>query len=130
MGGTYYAPVLNAIINGYQLPKSGMFSRTQSVPPIVDNHMPTFILFITDGENADHSNTTSIIRTSSSMNVFIQFVGIGDETFKYLKKLDSLTGRARDNTGFVRMQDLSRVDDLELYTNVLEQFSNWLKGLQ
>lgn len=29
-----------------------------------------------------------------------------------------------------KMQDLAKADDNELYTNVLEQFSQWLKHLQ
>lgn len=129
MGGTAYAPVLCAIIEGYITGKKGLLGRS-SVPPIVDDGDPTFILFITDGENSDKPASDSIIKRSSGKNVFIQFIGIGNESFSYLKKLDDMTGRVRDNTGFTKMADLSRADDNALYTNVLEQFSNWLKGLQ
>ena len=41
-----------------------------------------------------------------------------------------MTGRKRDNTGFTKMADLNKVDDNKLYTEVLKQFSAWLKGLQ
>ena len=41
-----------------------------------------------------------------------------------------MKGRARDNTGFSKMSSLENVSDSELYTDVLEQFSKWLKGLQ
>ena len=34
------------------------------------------------------------------------------------------------STGFTKMKDLDRADDRELYTNVLEQFAKWLRGLQ
>lgn len=129
MGGTNYAPVLRAIIDGYNV-SNGIFSRSTFVPPIVDNGDPTFILFITDGENADRRSTDDIILECSSKNVFIQFIGIGNESFRYLEKLDDMQGRARDNTGFSKMSDLSSVNDSELYENVLGQFSNWLKGLQ
>ncbi len=128
MGGTAYAPVLCAIIEGYSTGK-GLLGRS-AVPPIVDDGAPTFILFITDGENSDKPASDSIIKRSSGKNVFIQFIGIGNESFSYLRKLDDMTGRVRDNTGFTKMADLSRADDKALYTNVLEQFSNWLKGLQ
>lgn len=128
MGGTAYAPVLGAIIDGYSTGK-GLFGRS-FVPPIVDDGDPTFILFITDGENSDKPASDSVIQSSSGKNVFIQFIGIGDESFNYLMKLDDMPGRVRDNTGFTKMADLSRADDRELYTNVLEQFSSWLKGLQ
>lgn len=129
MGGTSYAPVLRAIIEGEQ--SHGFFGFGASKNnPIVDDVTPTFILFITDGENADKPATDDIIRRSSAKNVFIQFIGIGNERFTYLQQLDDLTGRVRDNTGFSKMQDLNKADDKELYTNVLEQFSQWLRHMQ
>ena len=133
MGGTYYAPVLKAIIEGNVRRTGGFLGFRQNVqydPSLVDNNLPTFILFITDGENSDHDKTDDIIRRSSSMNVFIQFIGIGNEKFRYLMKLDDLPGRTRDNTGFSKMKDLMKASDAELYNNVLEQFSRWLRHLQ
>ena len=133
MGGTNYAPVLKAIIEGDVKSTGGFFgigARTTYVNPIVDNGDPTFILFITDGANADRGETNNIIKRSSSMNVFIQFIGIGYEQFDYLRQLDDMQGRARDNTGFSRMESLENVSDEVLYNNVLEQFSMWLRGMQ
>lgn len=133
MGGTYYAPVLKSIIEGGTRTVGGFFGiggKTIVDNPIVDDGDPTFILFITDGENADRANSDDIIRKSSEMNVFIQFIGIGSEKFKYLIALDDMPGRKRDNTGFSKMEDLDKADDSVLYTNVLEQFSGWLNGLQ
>lgn len=133
MGGTSYSPVLKAIITGNNFRQSDweysgrgdMYSE-----PLVNDYCPTFVLFITDGENGDKPESDDIIRLSSQMNVFIQFIGIGKERFNYLMKLDDLPGRMRDNTGFTKMADLDSVSDDMLYFNVLEQFSNWLKGLQ
>ena len=130
MGGTMYSPVLRAIILGDTVKKGLFFGKAEYTPPIVDNGEPTFVLFITDGENADNINTNEIIMRSSSMNVFIQFIGIGTEKFEYLRKLDDLPGRVRDNTGFSQMESLDGASDQELYTNVLGQFANWLRGLQ
>ena len=130
MGGTNYAPVLRAIIAGDEKTTGIFFIKTEYTPPIVDNGDPTFLLFITDGENADCNATDAIIKKSSYMNVFIQFIGIGNERFNYLQKLDDLPGRVRDNTGFSKMQSLDNASDQELYTNVLDQFSKWLRGLQ
>jgi len=133
MAGTSYAPVLKSIIEGNTKTVGGFFgigAKKIVEKPIVDNGDPTFILFITDGENADRADTDQIIRKSSEMNVFIQFIGIGNEKFKYLLALDDMPGRKRDNTGFSKMEDLDKADDNELYTNVLEQFSGWLHGLQ
>ena len=133
MGGTNYAPVLRAIITGDSVSYGGFFgfgAKSYSTAPIVDDNDPTFVLFITDGENFDRQQTDDIIRRSSSMNVFIQFIGIGYSSFKYLQKLDDMEGRVRDNTGFSRMTDLDSASDKELYTNVLEQFSLWLNNMQ
>ena len=133
MGGTNYAPVLRAIITGDSVSYGGFFgfgAKSYSTAPIVDDNDPTFVLFITDGENFDRQQTDDIIRRSSSMNVFIQFIGIGYSSFKYLQKLDDMEGRVRDNTGFSKMVDLDGASDKELYTNVLEQFSLWLNNMQ
>lgn len=130
MSGTNYAPVLRAIIEGDTQQTGFLFMKSEYTPPIVDNGDPTFILFITDGENSDRSPTDNIIRKSSTMNVFIQFIGIGNAQFRYLEQLDDMPGRARDNTGFSKMQSLDNASDQELYTNVLDQFSKWLRGLQ
>ncbi|MCI9140396.1 MAG: VWA domain-containing protein [Lachnospiraceae bacterium] len=133
MGGTNYAPVLRAIIEGSSYKEGGFLgfgAKTVKTEALVDKGDPTFILFITDGANADRLNTDNIIKKSSEMNVFIQFIGIGKEKFDYLMKLDNISGRKRDNTGFSKMKDLDKASDHELYTNVLEQFSRWLKGMQ
>ncbi|MBR4224339.1 MAG: VWA domain-containing protein [Oscillospiraceae bacterium] len=133
MGGTKYAPVLSIIIEGGETAsKGGLFGKTKAtvIPPIVDDGAPTFILFITDGDNADKPETDRIIRKCSDMNVFIQFIGIGTERFDYLRSLDDMQGRKRDNTGFSCMKDLKKASDDELYRNVLSQFSDWLDHLQ
>lgn len=133
MGGTKYAPVLSAIIGGgvsYQRRFLGLGRKAVKTEAIVDEADPTFILFITDGDNFDRIETDRIILESSEMNVFIQFIGIGDDQFQYLERLDDMPGRKRDNTGFSKMNDLERADDNELYMNVLRQFSCWLRGQQ
>lgn len=133
MGGTSYAPVLKAIIEGDVQYKGGFLGfggHREVTHALVDDGDPTFILFITDGENADKTASDAIIRRSSEMNVFIQFIGIGEERFTYLRQLDDMSGRKRDNTGFSAMRDLNNVSDEKLYNNVLEQFSQWLRGLQ
>lgn len=129
MYGTEYSPVLNAIIKDTES-GGGFFSKlfsSKSEPK--EKKEPVFVLFITDGENSDKINTDKVIRKSSDPNLktFIQFIGIGAEKFKYLKKLDDLDGRQMDNTGFSKMEDLRTTSDEELYNMVLEQFAEWLK---
>lgn len=112
MGGTSYSPVLEDIVEYYK-----------------DKHpsnIPAFVMFITDGENNDHRDTESVIRELSNYNMFVQFVGIGDEKFDFLEKLDDLTGRKTDNTGFIKVEDINKMTDEELYTEMLRQYKDWL----
>ena len=112
MGGTSYSPVLEDIVEYYK-----------------DKHpsnIPAFVMFITDGENNDHRDTESIIRELSNYNMFVQFVGIGDEKFDFLEKLDNLTGRKTDNTGFIKVEDINKMTDEKLYTEMLRQYKDWL----
>ena len=144
MGGTSYAPVLDAVINGANVPyteveevrgflgikKTKTVTKLKHQPGLVNDSVPTYILFITDGANSDESATTKLLKDVCTKNVFIQFVGIGNESFRYLEQLDTLSGRTRDNTGFCRMTDLNAIPDEQLYTKVLEEFANWLRGKQ
>lgn len=113
MGGTYYEPALKDIVHYYK-----------------DKHpsdIPSYVIFVTDGDNSDKSQTDAIIRELSNYNIFIQFVGIGDAKFNYLKKLDNLDGRAHDNTGFLAINDINKWDDNKLYTELMRQYVDWLK---
>lgn len=112
MGGTSYAPVLTEMVHYYK--------------DIEPSDIPAFIIFITDGANGDREETNAIIRELSEYNIFVQFVGIGDERFSYLKSLDDLPGRKHDNTGFVAVEDMNKMTDQELYTELLRQYKDWL----
>lgn len=113
MGGTEYAPVLKDIVKYYK-----------------DNNpsdIPAFVIFITDGDNSDENVTDSIVRKLSEYNMFVQFVGIGSgSNFRYLRKLDNLSGRKSDNTGFITVQDMNKLNDEQLYTEMLRQYNDWL----
>ncbi|MBD5081842.1 MAG: VWA domain-containing protein [Ruminococcaceae bacterium] len=112
MGGTNYAPVLKDIVEYYK-----------DVEP---SEIPAFIIFITDGENWDIEETNHIVKELSNYNMFVQFIGIGDETFNYLKSLDNMKGRKYDNTGFTAVRDMNLMTDEELYTEILRQYKDWL----
>lgn len=112
MGGTNYAPVLKDIVKYYK-----------DVEP---SEIPVFIIFITDGENWDTEQTNRIVKELSNYNMFVQFIGIGNENFKYLKSLDDMRGRKYDNTGFTAVKDMNQMTDEELYTEILRQYKNWL----
>ncbi len=112
MGGTNYYPVLRDMITYYK--------------DIEPSSIPAFIIFITDGENWDTSETNDIIRELSNYNIFVQFVGIGDERFDYLRSLDNMRGRKHDNTGFTAVKDMNKMNDEELYKELLRQYNDWL----
>lgn len=111
-GGTNYAPVLKQVLKDYD----------------DGSPYPTFVIFITDGSNYDTAETDKIIIKSARIKykLFVQFVGIGNESFSYLRKLDDLGGREADNTAFVAVKDFNKLSDDELYRKLLEQYIPWL----
>lgn len=115
MGGTNYAPVLKDMVKYYK-----------------DKHpstIPSFIMFITDGDNWDEHETNEIVRELSNYNMFVQFVGIGNgSSFNYLKSLDDMPGRKHDNTGFIAVKDMNKMDDQRLYTEMLRQYNDWINN--
>lgn len=114
MGGTYYAPVLSDMVTYYK--------------DIEPSEVPAFIIFITDGDNSDRSATNEIVKELSNYNIFVQFIGIGRAKFNYLKSLDDMKGRKHDNTGFTAVEDMNKMTDEELYTEILRQYKDWLNN--
>ena len=127
MGGTEYAPVLNKILEEYITgsTKKGLFGFGKK--KVVKSDLPVFVIFITDGDNSDKYETDKVIREMSNYNCFIQFIGAGGASMRYLEQLDNLDGRACDNTGFERFNDIAHVNTDVLYNKVLKQFADWLK---
>lgn len=113
VGGTRYSPVINETTCRYDDGSS----------------YPAFGIFITDGENSDYEFSDSAIRKSSEFKIFYQFVGIGHESFIYLKHLDDLDGRKVDNTAFVKVADFAQLDDDQLFNKLLEQYPQWLQAM-
>lgn len=112
MGGTSYAPVLEDIFSEFKSSKM---------------KYPVYVIFITDGENDDRSKTEKIIKEMSKYGFFIQFVGIGDESFSFLRKLDDLKDRKIDNANFFQIKDLSKTSDDDLYSSLMSEFPEWTK---
>jgi len=87
-----------------------------------------YVIFITDGDNADHSATEKLIREYSSKGMFIQFVGIGSAGFNFLQKLDDMQGRTLDNVDFFSVRDIDSMDSKELYSKLLVEFPEWVNA--
>lgn len=87
---------------------------------------PVFVIFVTDGNNSDKKESTRLIIDLAKESLFFQFVGIGNETFPYLTKLDDLPNRLIDNAGFMHVMDISKTTDSSLYENLLNEYPDWL----
>jgi uncharacterized protein with von Willebrand factor type A (vWA) domain len=114
MGGTNYAPVMDDIYNKYIKEEPAQ--------------LPNYIIFITDGDNFDKSETTKVISKLSKSPIFFQFVGIGDENFEYLKKLDDMSGRYVDNANFFKVENINELSDRELYQKLFAEYPSWLSN--
>lgn len=58
--------------------------------------------------------------------MFIQFIGIGYESFSFLKGLDDLPGRYLDNANFFAANDIDRISDEKLYERLMNEYPIWL----
>lgn len=125
MGGTNYAPVINAIVKEFGNSQSGGFLGfgKKSGGPL---QYPVYVMFVTDGENYDKAEAEAAVREASKHGIFFQFIGIGSEQFNFLQKLDNMSGRFLDNANFFKVQDLSRKTDDELYGLLLNEFPGWI----
>lgn len=121
-GDTRYAGVMKRIINKYSAPKKGFFKKSTVAATV-----PTYVIFVTDGNNSDQAAAEKLIRESSNQAIFWQFVGIGGARFDFLRKLDDMSGRFLDNADFFEVQDLQKISDEELYNKLLTEFPFWLK---
>ena len=113
MGGTNYAPVMESIIKEHSSHK---------------DKVPTFAIFITDGDAWDKPKSEKVIKDASKLGIFWQFVGIGYEDFDFLEKLDDMTGRVVDNADFLNVNKIANLSDEELYAKLLGEFPNWIQA--
>lgn len=109
---TCYAPALELLKSSYSAPQTH----------------PVLVIFLTDGGNSDRRQSEQLLREMSKAPMFIQFVGIGKEDFPFLQKLDELSGRVVDNAGFMTVNDINAIRDLELYNRLLSEFPTWLRA--
>jgi stress response protein SCP2 len=113
-GGTAYAPAMQAVIQHY-----GASGATD----------PAFVVFQTDGEPFDRRQTVDLLRQTSALPIFWQFVGFGhSRNLSFLQSLDTLTGRVIDNAGFFPAGEDPRArPDAALYDALMSEFPSWLR---
>lgn len=122
MGGTNYAPVLKQIFDD-KFTSGGFLGFGSKMKEKVKD--PVYVIFITDGDNGDHAETTRFIKEISDKGMFIQFVWLGNSSFNYLEKLDDMGGRVLDNVDFFKW-DIDSLSTEVLYSHLLTEFPNWV----
>lgn len=111
-GGTEFSPVLVDIYKKYCIEEP--------------SNLPVYIIFITDGDNADKKETTKIIKELAKHNIFIKFIGTGSNTnFEYLRGLENIPKEV-DNTDFFSAESIVAMNDDTLYENILRKYPEWL----
>lgn len=111
--------------------------------------IPRLVILLTDGGIYESEEIIAILRASSRLPIFWQFIGVGndygddeeddygdddddeeDEIDNYgvLVALDTIDGRVVDNAGFFSVDDLRLITDEELYDRILSEFPTWLRA--
>lgn len=152
-GSTNYAGVMNRIVNKYGQPisaasapvkeeKKGFLSKLfgskeeakpEAKPQVTASSAPTtptFVFFITDGDNFDKNEAERIVREAAGQPIFWQFIGLGNSSFSFLERLDDLQGRIVDNPDFFSIKDIATMSDNDLYERLLNEFPGWLKEVK
>ena len=129
---TYYSGVMERIIKKVKIPlepkKPGFFARLLGAKEEPKEDVtPTIVFFVTDGDNFDRDRAEKIIRDSSDKPIFWQFIGVGNESFSFLRELDEMEGRFIDNANFFQLNDLNQISDEQLYDRILTEFPLWLE---
>ncbi|WP_329134600.1 VWA domain-containing protein [Streptomyces sp. NBC_01476] len=115
MGRTNYHVAMQAVIDHYAA--SGATD-------------PAFVVFQTDGSPTSKTAAEHVLCTAARLPIFWQFVGFGDDEFRFLHKLDDLPvphTRVVDNAGFFAAGTTpTAISDPDLYDQLLNEFPQWL----
>lgn len=125
MGSTNYADAINTVTGHYTGGRRRFgLGKTNTLKE------PVYVAFFTDGDPNSESAAEKALRDASDKGVFFQFIGLGDRTFEFLERLDTLTGRALDNAGFFAVSPTEMnsptASDEVLYGYMLQEFAQWI----
>ncbi|MFI0366478.1 VWA domain-containing protein [Actinomadura sp. 1N219] len=119
MGTTNYAAAMQAVIDHYREAASAA---------------PAFVVFQTDGSPDSRTAAERVLCDASTLPIFWQFIGFGDDEFKFLRKLDDLPvprKRAVDNAAFFPAgSDPRGIADDDLYRSLMDEFPGWLNAVR
>ena len=106
MNGTLYAPVIKSVTEVYNVSKT-----------------PAYVLFVTDGDCFDHTESEVAMEKAAHYPIFFQFVGLGKRSFSFLEHLDDMSGRYVDNADFFSVKNINDIT----YRDLLKEFPEWLE---
>lgn len=121
--GTQYHKAIELIRKHYIKSAPYTFDRVEKVK----EEEPIYVLFFTDGQTSNRSSCTRALRAASYEPIFWQFIGVGDDSFEYLQKLDDLDGRFVDNADFFHCHNINKLSDEELYDQITKEYPKWLQ---
>jgi hypothetical protein len=137
-GGTEYVSALKWVIEhaGYKLSDIpplggggggflGFGKRSSSTLEVKRKAAyPTFAIIVTDGEPQDGPAAADLLIRMSQLPIFVMWIGVGDNNFRYLKNLNELDGRLIDNAGFFDSKDAR--NDSEMLSGLLNEFPSYV----
>lgn len=121
MGGTNYAPVIDAIVKKHAGGR-GLFRKSGK-----SNGLPKFVLFLTDGYPMDPAQTEAALIRASEHAIFFKFLSLGPQ-IDFLQKLDDLEGRRIDNADYQAVDDLGSIKEAQLYDLLLVEWPSYLQA--
>jgi hypothetical protein len=111
----------------------------------VGGTLPVYVMFVTDGQTTDESNTRKQIVEASFEPIFWQFMGIGKSKrdaqargggffaklfasdFGFLESFDTMGGRYVDNANFFSVEDPAALSDDQLYELMMAEYPGWVR---
>jgi hypothetical protein len=101
MGGTAYLPALRWIVESVGLGDVDLGRHGDPLEVKATAPIAVYAYFVTDGEPGDSKyEIEEYLRRMSQLPIYVQFIGVGNHKFQFLRGLDNLDGRLIDNAGF------------------------------
>jgi hypothetical protein len=88
-----------------------------------EQNLPVLGLLITDGDNSDHKKAEIAIARSRPYPVFWSLVGIGEQSFRFLRQMD----REFEDAEFVDLEHLNIPDEVLYGELVSQKLTRWLQ---
>ena len=137
--GTDYAKAIRQIRSHY-------FGGNGARNAPLQQKVPVYVMFLTDGATSDENGTRQQVQFSSYEPIFWQFMGLGKSRkdvkksgggfwakafasdFTFLEELDTMSGRYVDNANFFSVAEPDVLPDEELYDLLMGEYPEWVKA--